>query len=763
MRILTTSVALAATFAIASHAVAAEAVSVTGNVRVDGEIVRQSFGKPASGERFTDGEIDAGVKQLFASGFFADVKAAREGAGLHVSVVENPSVGNVVFNGNQRLRDDVLQATVATAAGKPLVASQVDADVAAIVGTYARIGRVGAHVEKRVVARDRNVDDVLFTITEGEKASIGSIEFRGATVFSQNRLKGVISTKETSLLSKVKDDDVYDIDRAEADARSVERLYHDNGYVDAIVTGPEVVFDEKENAFYIVFDVTEGRQYRTAEIAVQATMPSPNVKTSRFGLRTGHVYSPYRAQAAADRASLDASREGYEVAVVPKADRRANGTVGLEFQVDASAKAYVEKIDVVGNTRTADYVIRREFDLAEGDRFEPRLVRQAEKRLKALGFFSSVTTSTARGSAEDRVVLTVNVVEQDSGAFEIGGGFSSKDGPLAVASFSERNFMGTGRSFRASVGRGEDTGTYELSMTEPYLFGARVTGGFSLFRKDWSAEDNRFHPYGETETGGRFSLDLTVSADVLASVYYRLSVENVDDVDDKYTGKGTRDDPNLITRGDYVRSVLGGEWSFSNLDDETNPSDGTKITASQEWAGLGGDAAYVKTEVSAKAFKEVDAVRNIVAHLSVKGGSINGLGKDLSFKDQYSAGSDVVRGFARAGFGPRDAGTGLALGGQYYASASAEARLPAPLIPENFNLQTAFFADAGTVWRADPGRVAKSGATVVSDDPKVRAAIGTGIVWSSPVGQIRADFAYPVMKQDGDQTQFFSLSGGTRF
>lgn len=764
MRILMTSVALVATLAAAGHALSAEAVAVAGNVRIDDDAIRQSFGTPKSGERFDEDEIDRGVKQLFASGFFADVKASRHGGDLKVDVVENPYVGHVVFNGNSRLRDEVLQAAVATSAGAALVPGQVDRDAAAVVEAYAKIGYVGAQVEKQVVMREGNVADVLFTVAEGKKASIGSIEFRGATVFSQNRLKGVVSTKETGILSKVKDDDVYDLDRTETDARAVERLYHDNGYVDAMVTSPEVVFDDKENAFYLVFGVTEGKRYTTGPVTFSTDgARSPSIKTSRIGIRSGGPYSPYRAQTAAEQLSADASRHGLDVAVVPRSNRRPDGTVGVEFQVEEARKAYVERIDIVGNVKTADYVVRREIDFSEGDRFDPALVQKAEKRLKALGFFRSVSISTSRGSSDDRLVLTVSVVEDSSGAFEIGGGYSTKDGPLAIASFSERNFMGTGRGFRASVGRGQDTGTYELSLTEPYLFGARVTGGFSLFRKEWSSEDNRFHPYDETQTGGKFSLDLPVSDDALASVYYRLSVENIGDVDEKYTGSGTKDDPNLVTRGDYVRSVLGGEWTWSSLDDEKSPTDGTKITASQEWAGLGGDAAYVKTEASAKAFKEIDAVRNVVAHLSVKGGSVNGVGKDLSFTDQYRAGSDIVRGFAKGGFGPRDVGTGLALGGQYYAAASAEARMPAPLVPENFNLQTAFFADAGTVWHADRGRVAKSGATVASDGAAIRAAIGTGVVWSSPVGQIRADFAYPVVKEDGDQGQFFSLSGGTRF
>ncbi|MNU30387.1 Outer membrane protein assembly factor BamA precursor [compost metagenome] len=765
MRILgNTRAALAAAAILTASAVHAEQFSVVGNERVDGSVIEQAFGQPSNGGRFSEAELDAGVKQLFSSGFFADVKVERGKDGLVVQVSELPTVGNIVFNGNDRLKDEALAAAVGMDAGTPLANGAVDRAAKAILTAYEKIGRQHAKLSQRLVNRSGNITDIEFTIDEGEKTKVTSITFEGAKAFSQSRLQGVISTKVSTPLSLVKNDDIYDVDRADQDAVALIAFYHDNGYIDAAVEGPEVVLDEKVNEIYLVFNVNEGRQYRVGEVAVENAAGKTEAAEVAPRIATGDVYSPTKARRAADKASRKMSRIGVpdaEVSVRP--DRKPDGTVDVGFVVDPTPRTYVERIDIGGNYKTRDYVIRREIDFSEGDLMNKSMLQQVEKRLRKLGFFSAVNVSVAKGSADDRVVVNVQVVEKPSGSFEIGGGYSSKDGPLAVLSFNERNFMGTGRGLRASVGRGVKSGTYDFGITEPYLMGSRVTADFSAFRREWDSRDNGYHPYDETLTGGRFAFSLPITDETLITAYYGISTQSISGVDERHSGIGTKDDPNLVTRGDYVRSVLGGEWAYSTLDDDTDPRDGVKLNLTQEFAGLGGDARYSKTEASASSAHEVDAVRDIVAHFSVKGGAIAGLGKDLSFTDQFRLGSDLVRGFASGGIGPRDAGTGLSLGGQYYAGASAEARMPMPLVPEGLGLKTAFFADAGTVWKADAGRVRRSGASVISDDAAIRASVGTGIMWNSPFGLLRADFAVPVIKEDGDRTQIFSLSGGTRF
>ena len=755
-----TRAALAAATILTAAAVHAEPISVAGNERIDAEVVEQAFGQP-SGKRFSDAELDAGIKQLFASGFFSDVKTRRGNGFLVVHVTELPTIGNVVFNGNERLKDEALASVAGLTPGTPLSDGAIDKAVSAISSAYAKIGRQQARIARKSIIRDGNVADVQLDVIEGGKTRVTSITFEGTGAFSKSRLQGVLATKESNPLSLIKNDDVYDLDRTERDVDALRAFYHDNGYIDAVVSGPEVVLDEKVNEIYLVYSVDEGRQYRVGEVSV-IDAAARGVKVD--GIRKGDVYSQSEVSAAAASASRKMSRlGGADAEVTIRPDRKPDGTVDIGFMVDDTDRTYVERIEISGNQKTTDYVIRREIDFSEGDLLNKSELARIEKRLRKLGLFSAVSISLARGSADDRAVVNVAVVEQASGSFEIGGGYSSKDGPLAVISFNERNFMGKGRGLRASVGRGIDTGTYDFGLTEPYLFGTRVTGDFGLFRREWGDQDSSYRPYDETVTGGRFAFSFPITDESLVTAYYSISNQEIADVDDRYTGIGSAADPNLVTKGDYVRSVLGGEWSYTTFDDPKDPSEGLKLDMKQEIAGLGGDAHLSKTEVAATSAHQVDAVRDLVAQFSIKGGAMTGLGKDLSFIDQFRPGSELVRGFANGGIGPRDAGTGFALGGRYYAGASAEARLPMPLMPEGFGLKSAFFVDAGTVWSADEGRVRTSGASLISNEPSLRASIGTGIIWNSPFGLLRADFAVPVVKHDSDRTQIFSLSGGTRF
>jgi outer membrane protein insertion porin family len=759
LRILgrTRAILTAATI-LTAYSVQAEQISVVGNERIDASVVEQAFGKPSKGDRYTDSELDAGIKQLFASGYFADVKAEHGKGGLVVRVSERTTVGNVVFNGNDRLKDEALALVVSAAPGTPLAEGETDRDIAAMIAAYGRIGRTQAKVTQRVVRRDGNVADVEFTVEEGEKTKVTSITFDGAKAFSQSRLQGVISTKVSNPLSLIKNDDIYDIDRAERDAAALETFYHDKGYIDAKVSGPEVVSDDKTNEIFMQFSVDEGKQYRVGEVSVDRGVTLADAPAK------GDVYSSSKVQVSAEQASHKMARLGSprtDIGVRP--DRKSDSSVDVRYVADNPERTYVERIEIGGNYKTADYVIRREIDLSEGDLLSRPALDQIEKRLRRLELFSAVNASVGKGSAADRAIVNVQVVEKSSGTFEVGGGYSSKDGPVAVLSFDERNFMGTGRGLRGSVGRGVNSGTYDFGMTEPYLYGSRVTGDFNVFRKDWGDRDNGFHPYVETLTGGRFAFSFPIVDDAILTAYYEISNQDITDVDERYTGIGTKGDPNLVTRGDYVRSMLGGEWVYSTLDDQRMPTDGVKLKVSQDFAGLGGDARYSKTEVSATTAREVSAVKDIVAQFNIKGGAIGGLGQDLDFLDQFRPGNDLVRGFASGGIGPRDSGTDLSLGGQFYVGASAEARMPMPLVPEGLGLKSAFFADAGTVFKADSGTVRKSGATLTNDNAAIRASVGTGIVWNSPFGLLRADVAVPVMKQDGDRTQVFSLSGGAHF
>lgn len=739
----------------ASYAAARPTIEVVGNANVDTEFVTSSFPDKA---KYSSEDIDATVKTLYATGAFSDVKIASKGGKIVVTVAETPVVVNVSFVGNERLKDDQLSAKAGLDSGTAFDPSRLPDVVSRIEQAYASTGRRAAKVSSAVTQRGQGFYDVAFTIEEGERSSTSSIWFDGNTSFSALKLRSVMTTKETWLLSRVFAKDVIDTERLEIDRQRIEAFYRSKGFADVVVSTAEVDFDAEGKNGMAGFRIKEGPRYTVGAVTYEngtgKALP-PEVERV-ITSEKGRVYDGQSISKNAD----DLARRvedfgGSPVDVHVRTSRQPNGTMDVSYLVDHRSRVYVERIEIAGNHVTKDYVIRREFDLSEGDVFNARLVREAERRLNRLGFFDSVHIQTSKGSSDDRIVINVDVVERKTGEFTIGGAVSTSDGPMAIVSLSQANFGGTGRAVSASIGQGTDTSNYDFSFTEPYIFGTRLSATAQVFRRDYDERDGGFRPYDETVSGGKFTIKGPLSADSDLSVYYSITNSSKDDIDHRFA--------DLVSADDRVVSSIGYDWSFSDLDDEKDPSNGYRIGFGQQFAGVGGDATFLKTEASARAYRELSQRHEIVGSVSVKAGHVAGIGEDLSFEDHFRSMPDLVRGFETGGFGPRDAGTGYLLGGQYYAGASAEAIYPIPVLSDGLGIKGSIFADMGTIWGADSGRAKSSGATLAFDDASIRASFGTGIVWDSPLGLFKANFAVPLSKEDGDRTQVFSISGGTRF
>lgn len=739
----------------ASTAYARPEISVVGNGKVDADFVVSSF---PDKDRYTAADIDKAVKDLFATGAFSDVEVTRKGKAVVVKVVETPVVVDVAFTGNDRLTSEQLAAKAGLIGGSPFEPSRLPEVEARIRDAYAATGRRSATVTATVHQRDLGFYDVIFSVDEGVRSETSSIWFEGNENFSAAKLRSVMATKQTWLISRLFSKDVIDTERLEADRRRIEAFYRSKGYADVVVSEAEVDFDPDGKDGMAGFRIKEGPRYTVGVVTYENGLDRdlPGDFDTDIRAEEGKVYDASQAQELADGLARRLEAAGIvPVDIRARPSRQANGTVDVAYTVDQGQRLYVERIEVSGNEVTKDYVIRREFDLSEGDIFSARLVREAERRLNRLGFFDSVRILTSKGSAEDRIVLKVEVVERKTGEFTIGGAFSTNDGPMAIVSLSQSNFGGTGRAISASIGQGTETSNYDFSFTEPYVFGNRLSATAQLFRRDFDVRDGGFRPYDETVNGGRLSLKGPITANSDLSVYYSFTHSSKDDIEDRFA--------NVVSGDDHTVSAVGYDWSYSDLDDEKDPTNGVRYGFGQQFAGLGGDATFVKSEASARAYRELSQRHEIVGSVSVKAGHVTGVGEDLSFEDHFRSMPELVRGFESGGFGPRDASTGYLLGGQYYAGASAEAIYPIPLLSDGLGIKGSIFADMGTIWGADSGRVASSGATASFDDASLRASIGTGVVWDSPLGLFKANFALPVSKEDGDRTQVFSISGGTRF
>ena len=751
-----------------AEAAVIRSVQVRGAERAGEEAVRSNL-TIRPGVSFTNADIDESVKRLYSTGYFSDVRIGVSGSTLVVTVSENQLVNQVVFNGNRKIKDDKLAAAVQTQPLGPYSQELVDADIERLREAYAAIGRSDIEVTTQVVPVGQGRVNLAFVINEGDRTKIAEINFVGNQAYGDGRLHSVILTKESGPLSFLTRKDIYNQDKLRADEDALRQFYYNHGYPDFRIISSEAVLDESTNKYNITFTVEEGPRYRFGEVIVESTVEGVSSQDLQGLVRTraGDVYDAGDVQKSMEAISQRVASAGYPFArVTPRGDRNfGNQTIGVSYLVDQGERAYVERIEIRGNTRTRDYVIRREFDFSEGDAFNQTMISRAKRRLEALGYFTTVNISTTQGSAPDRVVVVVDVEDQPTGSFGIGAGYSAGgDGLILEASIEEKNFLGRGQFIRVAVGGGFDEArSYTLSFTEPYFLGYRLAAGFDLFKSQSSSED--YYDYDEQGVTLRVTAPITEDlATTFRYSYKELNYDGDGDWDDEGDPSDLSDDNlsapyrDLVEQGDFVQSSISQTLTYNTLDSTTLAREGIYATLTHEYAGLGGDSEFYKISGRARYFHLLSDEADIIGSVSVGGGHVIGTGDSLNVFDQFMIGGRQVRGFENNGIGPRMP-NGDAIGGTTYFTASAEATFPMPGFPEDFGLRGAVFADAGTLY----GNDVDNSAGVEGTDMSWRASVGAGLQWASPFGSIRIDYAVPVVKEDFDEEQQFRFSMANQF
>lgn len=750
-----------------AQAAVVNSIVVEGNTRVDAQTVR-AYVTIEPGRQFGPAEIDESIDALFATGLFENVTITQRGSALVVRVVENPVINRVAFEGNRRLSDETLEGVVRSRSRGILSRSAVQNDVQLILETYRRRGSYQASVEPKIIDRGQNRVDLIFEINEGANTEVARITFIGNRSFSDGRLRDLIQTKESGLLGIIRQTDTYDPDRLLADQELIRRFYYNHGFADFRIISAVADFDRERNAFFITITMEEGEKYTFGDIEVDTSLQDldPERLRRKVETRPGRTYSSERVENTLEELTLAATAEGYAFARVrPRADRDfENKTISIVYQVDEGSRAFIERINIFGNTTTRDYVIRREFDIVEGDAFNRILIDRAERRLNALGFFETVRITTAEGSAPDRVIVNVFVEEKATGRISFGVGFSTSDGIIGDISIEERNFLGRGQYVKFLVGGGSETSNVEFSFTEPFFLGRRIAAGFDVYNRTQDA--NSTVVFNTRETGGGLRLTFPVTEPFAFQVFYRIFQRDVtiDDFATACTGANPQLSRAICdSAGETLTSLAGFSLIYNTLDNQFNPREGLYVRTIHEFAGLGGDIAFARNTANAKVYHELLPSVGLVGLVSGTGGAIVGLGDTLRIQDQFFVGGSRIRGFESGGIGPRDAVTGDAIGGRYFFAASVEALVPVPLLPPEIGITAAAFSDIGSLWGADPGIIATNQNPIVSDEFDLRASAGFGLQWASPFGPLRVDFAWPLKKNDVDEEQVFRLSGGTRF
>ena len=780
-------------------------IVVQGNRRVEAETIRSYF-KPGPGGRLGPLEIDEALKSLYGTGLFTDVRMNHAGGRLVVTVVENPVINRVAFEGNKKAKDEQLTAEVQSKARGTLSRPTVQADVQRILEIYRRSGRFDVRVEPKIIELPNNRVDLVFEITEGDKTGVKQIRFIGNSAYSWGRLKDVIKTTESNLLSFLQSTDIYDPDRVEADRDLLRRFYLKHGFADVRIVSAVGEYDPEKKGFIITFTIDEGSQYRVGTVDVISNVHAidPQSLRSKLKLNPGNVYNADLVEKTVEAMTIEAAKRGYAFANVrPRGDRNfENRTVNLVFVLDEGTRAYIERINIRGNTRTRDYVIRREFDINEGDAYNRALVDRAERRLKNLGFFKSVKITNEPGSAPDRVVLNADVEEMPTGEFSVAGGYSTSDGFLGEVSVSDRNLMGRGQLAKATVTYGQYARGFDVSFVEPYFLGYRMAAGIDVFARQTLASS--FVSYDSQQVGVNLMFGFQLTEEMAFSPHYTIYRQEItlpailnDCILSKHAfvnhGNGVKPGDGCyadgeaslpvrmeLAQGPVTVSIVGYTLSYNTLDSNKAPTSGFYAEFKQDFAGVGGDVNFVRSSIDTRNYFEV--IPDVIGVLHLQGGNLAGWGaKDLRMLDHFQMGPNLVRGFAPNGIGPRDITPGTtndSLGGTLYWGASVEAQTPLYFLPKEIGIKLAAFADSGSVWNYQgptSWNVTGEKLQIGLDDPKmVRSSVGVGLLWDSPLGPLRFDVAYPVSKYCAmptgngaalvcDRKQIFRFSGGTRF
>ena len=676
------SVSVSAVSAVVAEAAVVSSVQVRGNQRLDADTIR-SYVTVKPGRNYSSFDTDESLRVLFATGLFSDVRITRSGSALIVEVEENPTINLVRFVGNDKVKDEQLKSITQSESLGIFSQEKLDSDVERVREAVRRSGRASATVTANVEPLENNRVNIVFQINEGDRTKIAEINFVGNNAFGDSRLTEVISHNESNFLSWLRRDDVFDPDRLRADEERLRRFYFNRGYADFRVISAVGDFNPSGNNYTITITVDEGERYTFGDIQIDNALLQVDSALLQNALKVqpGDTYSASKVERTLVSMTEAIAESGYAFAeVTPQGDRNfENRTISLTFFVDEGPRTYIERIEVRGNTRTRDYVVRREFDVSEGDAYNKVLVNRAKRRLDALGFFEKVRISTRQGSAPDRVIVVVNLEDKPTGEISFGGGYSSTNGPIGEVSISEKNFLGRGQFVKASGGFGQDTTKYELSFTEPYFLGQRIAAGFDISRETTDPDADDDINYSNERTFFRLRASAPITDELRFGVNYSFQREEVRTFN--VNSAAFVDRCNMQTCN---TSSLGYSFIYADLDNYKNPREGLYGVFTQDFAGVGGDEQYIKTEARLASYFLLSEDADLVFLGKVGAGHVYSYDDNISFTDQFFRGGAVIRGFADVrGYGPRNVVTNEALGGTTYANITAEVQFPLPFFRED--------------------------------------------------------------------------------
>lgn len=724
-------------------------VVVEGAQRVEPETVR-SYLLIQEGDVFDAQRIDRSLKSLFATGLFADVAIGREGDSLVITVVENPVVNRIAFEGNRKLDNDTLATETTLRPRVIYTRTAVQNDVKRILTLYRRSGRFAATVEPKVIRLPQNRVDLVFEINEGEASEVESIRFVGNREFDDSRLREVIRTRETRWWRLFSSDDTYDPDRLTLDRELLRRFYLGSGHADYRTVSAIAELTPDRQDFFLTFTLEEGPRYRFGKPELDLRLRDLSIEAleDAVEIEDGDWYDAERVEMTIDALTDRVGDLGQAfVDIRPRINRdRKARVINVTFEINEGPRVFVERIDIAGNVRTLDEVIRREFRLVEGDAFNVARLRRSRQRVQNLEFFASVAVEQVPGSTPDKTVIKVDVEEKSTGSFSIGAGYSTTNGPLGDVGIRERNLLGRGQDLRLNAVIAARKSQINLSFTEPYFLDRDVAAGFDVFR---ISEDRQDSSSFDLETVGlALRAGYPITEKLRQSWKYTIDQTDVTNV---ATGASVSVSDQESAR---TLSAVSHALSYDKRNRRADPTDGYFLRVTTDLAGLGGTTRFMRNRLDGSHYYSL-ADEWVLAFIGSTG-QIVGIGEDVRLIDRFFIGGDDLRGFATGSVGPRDINSDDALGAEWMYTATAQLNFPLGL-PNELGINGTLFTDIGSAGGVSPLTAD------IADTGSLRASVGAGVNWVSPFGPIGIDFGFPVLKEKFDDREILRINFGTRF
>ena len=733
-------------------------VVIDGNERIgDSAILRRAgIGR---GQAVSGGQLNDAYQNLQNSGLFESVSLEPQGNTLVITVVELPTLNRVSFEGNRRIKDEMLAELIGSTERRVFNPSQAEQDAAAIAEAYSNEGRLSARVQPRIIRRDQNRVDLVFEIFEGDNVEIERLSLVGNRVYSDRRLRRVLDTKQAGLFRRFVKRDTYVEGRVEADKQMLRDFYLSRGYVDMRTEAVNAELTEERDGVFVAYNITEGQQFRFGNVSVESEVPGLNAAVYRdlLKIRPGVIYSPTLIENDIARIERQAIRDGVDfLRVEPVIDRNDRDlSLNVTYKLSRGERIFVERIDIEGNTTTLDRVIRREFDSVEGDPFNPREIRQAAERIRALQYFETAEVNARQGSSPEQVVIDVDVEEKPTGSLNFGGSFSNNDGFGVAVSFQEENFLGRGQRLNLSISTAEDATRYGVTFVEPRFLGRDVALGLKL---DYAETNSSYTSYDTERLVFQPSLTFPVSENGRLSTRYTLEGIEMLERDDEDNSATIA---NEIAEGALFSSSLGYTYTYDTRRTGLDPTQGILFEFGQDFAGLGGDNEFIKTTAKIAGEKRIFN-EEVTLRATLEGGALAWNSGTNRAVDRFILGPSIMRGFEPGGIGPRDQSNGVddALGGNLFAVARFEAEFPLGL-PEEYGISGGVFYDVGNLW--DLSDVDTTGGTIVGEGGSFRHVIGFSVFWDTPLGPLQFNVSDALKKESFDKEQSFEVTLRTTF